>query len=77
MKKPNYGFEKHKKEMKRKREQEEKMRRKLNNANKPDLNAPTAPSEAPSAPGPAPETAQTPAQGIDPYQVTDSGETPK
>ncbi len=33
MKKPNYGFEKHQKEMKRKKKQEEKMRRKLESAN--------------------------------------------
>lgn len=34
MKKPNYGYERHKKEMERKKKQEEKRKRKLENANK-------------------------------------------
>ncbi len=66
MKKPNYGFEKHRKEMKRKKEQEEKMRRKLENAKRDEaaVNPSAAPSAAPIAP-------------TNTFQVTDSGDAPK
>ena len=45
MKKPNYGFEKRQKELKRQKKQEEKKRRKLNSADpQPGNDTPQAPA---------------------------------